>query len=128
MDGVDKMPNGIIMDSAIQFCLSNELLRETVRENTTKGICDMLESLYIAKSVTNRFFLKSRLYDLRLEEGNSRKSLLDEFHTIFMELPNIDVVVDDEDLAISCYVLYYPLIRFFVRYCYMVGSFLLMMM
>ena len=116
------------MDSAIQFCLSNELLRETVRENTTKGICDMLESLYIAKSVTNRFFLKSRLYDLRLEEGNSRKSLLDEFHTIFMELPNIDVVVDDEDLAISCYVLYYPLIRFFVRYCYMVGSFLLMMM
>ena len=98
------------MDSAIQFCLSNELLRETVRENTTKGICDMLESLYIAKRVRNRLLLKIRLFDLRLEEGNYLKSHLDEFCTVIRNLHNIDMVVDDEDLD-SCYVLYHPLIR-----------------
>ena len=55
--------------------------------------------MYIGKSVTNRL-LKSRLHDLRLEEGGSLKAHLDEFCTIVMDLHNIDVVVDDEDLAI----------------------------
>ena len=58
----------------------------------------------MAKSVTNRLLFKNRLYDLRLAEGNSFKSNLDEFCTIVMDLHNIDVVVD-EDLAIFllCY-------------------------
>ena len=54
----------------------------------------------MAKSVTYRLFLKSRLYDLRLEEGGSLKGHLDEFSTIVMDIYNIDVVVDDEDLTI----------------------------
>ena len=86
--------------SAIQLCLSNEVLREVVKESTTNGIWDKLKSLYMAKSITNRLLQKSRLYDLSLEEGGSLKSLLDEFSTIVMDLHNIDVVVDDEDLAI----------------------------
>ena len=40
--------------SAIQLCLSNEVLREVVKEVTSKGIWEKLESLYMAKSVTNR--------------------------------------------------------------------------
>ena len=54
----------------------------------------------MAKSVTNRLFLKSRLYDLRLEEGKPLKPPLDEFYSIVMDLQNIDVIIDDEDLAI----------------------------
>ena len=90
--------------SAIQLCLSNEVLREVVKEITSKGIWEKLESLYMAKSVTNRLLLKSRLYDLRLEEGKPLKPHLDEFYSIVMDLQNIDVKLDDEDLAIylSC--------------------------
>ena len=50
--------------SVIQHCLSNEVLREVVKETTSKRIWEKLESIYMAKSVTNRLFLKSRLYDL----------------------------------------------------------------
>lgn len=43
---------------------------------------------------------ESTIYDLRLEEGNSLKSYLDDFNTIIMDLHNIDVVLDDENLSI----------------------------
>ena len=46
--------------SAIQLCLSNEVLREVVKEVTSKGIWEKLESLYMVNSVTNRLLLKSR--------------------------------------------------------------------
>ena len=110
IDGVEKMPEGMTtarweeIDSkvlwTIQLCLSNEVLREIVKETTTKAIWEKLESLYMAKSVTNRLLLKSRLYDLRLEEGKPLKPHLDEFCSIVMDLQNIDVKLDDEDLAI----------------------------
>ena len=110
LDGVDEMPQGMIMTkweeidskalSTIQLCLSNKVLMQVVKESTTKGICEKLESLYMAKSVTNRLLLKSRLYDFRIEEGGSLKANLDGFSNIVMDLHNIDVVVDDEDLTI----------------------------
>ena len=86
--------------SAIQLCLSNEVLREVVNEATSKGIWEKLESLYMAKNVTNRLLLKSRLYDLRLQEGKPVKPHLDKFYSIVLDLQNIDVSLDDEDLAI----------------------------
>ena len=46
------------------------------------------------------YFLKSRLYDLRLEEGKSLKPYLDKFYSIVMYLQNIEAKLDDEDLAI----------------------------
>ena len=71
LEGEEKKPIGVSeakwekMDtkalSAIQLCLSNEVLREVVKETTSKGIWEKLESLYMAKSVTNRLLLKSRL-------------------------------------------------------------------
>ena len=72
IDGVEKMHEGMTttrwkeIDTkalwTIQLCLFNEVLREVVKETTTKGILEKLESLYMAKNVTNRIPLKSRLY------------------------------------------------------------------
>ena len=76
------------------------MLRELVKETTTKGIWEKFESLYIAMSVTNRLLLKIRLYDLCLEEGNPLKPHLDEFYSVVMDLQNIEVKLDDEHLAI----------------------------
>lgn len=45
-----------------------------MKENTTNDIWDKLEPLYMAKNVTNRLLLKSTLYDLQLEKGNSLKA------------------------------------------------------
>ena len=68
-----------------------------MKESTTKSIWDKLVSLYMAKSVTNKFLLMSRLYNLNFEEGNSLKAHLDVFCTIVMDLHNINVVLDVED-------------------------------
>ena len=66
------------------------MLSEMVKENTTKGIWEKLDSFYMAKSVTNKFLLNSRLYSLRLEVYNSLKLHLDDFCTIIMDLHNIE--------------------------------------
>lgn len=87
--------------STVQLCLSNEVLREVVKETTTAGLWLKLESLYMTKSVTNRLLLKSKLHDLKLDDGKPLKPYLDEFDSIIMDLQNIDVKLDDEDLAIK---------------------------
>ena len=85
---------------SIELCLSNDVLREVVKEVISKGIWEKLESLYMAKSVTNQLLLKSQLYDLRLQEGKLVKNHLDEFYSIVLDLQNIEVSLDDEDLVI----------------------------
>lgn len=86
--------------STIRLCLSNEVLREVVKEIIIKGIFEKLESLYMAKTVTNRLLLKSKLCDLHLTKGKSLKAHLKEFHSIVMDLQNIKVNLYDENLAI----------------------------
>ena len=85
----------------MNLCLSNSVLREVAKEETTAGLRLKLESLYMTKSVANRLFLRSKLHDLHLEEGSSLKSHIDEFDSIVMDLSNLDVNLDDEDLAIK---------------------------
>lgn len=46
---------------AIQLSLANEVLREVAKEE--------LGSMYMTKSLTNRLYLKQRLYTLRMREG-----------------------------------------------------------
>lgn len=46
---------------AIQLCLSNEVLREVAKEDSAASLWLKLESLYMAKSVTNQLLLKNRL-------------------------------------------------------------------
>ena len=85
----------------IHFCLSNSVLREVAKEETTTGLWLKLESLYMTKSMANRLLLRIELHDLHLEEGSSLKSHIDEFDSIVMEMYNLDVNLDDEDLTIK---------------------------
>lgn len=69
-------------------------------EETAVGLWFKLESLYMTKSLTNKLFLKRRLFSLRMEEGTTLRDHLDQLNTILLELRNIDVKVDDEDAAL----------------------------
>src|SRR5438045_8915119 len=59
-----------------------------------------LEELYSGKSLTNRLYLKKRLYNLQMNEGTPVKQYLDVFNSIIMDLGNIDIKVESEDLAL----------------------------
>src|SRR4051812_45355598 len=52
------------------------------------------------KSLTNRFYLKKRLYNLRMVEGTPVKQHLDVFNSITMDLGNIDIKIESEGQAL----------------------------
>jgi len=86
--------------NAIQLCLADEVLWEVVDEDTAAGLWLKLESLYMTKSLTNKLYLKQRLFTLRMKEGMLIKDYLDELNKILMDLKNINVRIDEEDQAL----------------------------
>ncbi|KAL5774200.1 hypothetical protein ACOSP7_011757 [Xanthoceras sorbifolium] len=86
--------------SAIQLSLSDEVLREVISEKTTKALWEKLESLYLKKTLTNKLYKKQCLYSLRMSEGTSLGSHIDEFESLIMDLQNLDVNIEDEDQAL----------------------------
>ena len=85
---------------AIQLSLADEVLREVVEEKTAAGLWLKLESRYMTKSLTNRLYMKQRLYTIWMKEGTPVSNHLDEFNRVILNLKNIDCKVDDEDQAL----------------------------
>ena len=53
----------------IILCLSNEVLYNVMKEETTIGLWCRLESLYMKKSLSNKLFMKKQLYRFRMKKG-----------------------------------------------------------
>src|SRR5436190_11611011 len=86
--------------SAIFMSVTDSVLREIATEKTASDAWKKLEELYSGKSLTNRLYLKKRLYNLRMVEGTPLKQHLDVFNSIIMDLGNIDIKVESEDQAL----------------------------
>src|SRR3954464_11368838 len=86
--------------SAIFMNVTDSVLREIATEKTASDAWKKLEELYSGKSLTNRLYLKKRLYNLRMVEGTPVKQYLDVFNSIIMDLGNIDITVESEDQAL----------------------------
>src|SRR4051812_32485462 len=80
--------------------VTDNVLREIAGEISASAAWKKLEELYSVKSLTNRLYLKKKLYNLRMVEGTSVKQHLDEFNSIIMNLGNIDIIVESEDQAL----------------------------
>src|SRR3954469_10701645 len=70
--------------SAIFMSVTDSVLREIASQETAAGAWKKLEELYAGKSLTNRMYLKKRLYTLRMEEGSAVKEHLYAFNSIIM--------------------------------------------
>jgi hypothetical protein len=89
--------------STIHLCLVDEVLFNIVEEETTTGLWNKLEILYMAKSLKKRIFLKRQLYNLRMKEGMKIVDHLNVFNTLICQLFGMDVTYEDEDKAVTVY-------------------------
>jgi len=69
----------------------------------------------MTKSLTNRIYLKQRLFTLHMREGTPIKEHLEELNKILMDLINIDVIIDEEDQVFILLFSLHPFLESFVN-------------
>ena len=68
--------------STIQLCVSDLVFLNVSGEATTKALWDKLGTLYQSKSLVNKLFLRKKLYNLRMKDGDSMIEHLNAFNTV----------------------------------------------
>lgn len=69
--------------------LSDQILREVVKE---KSACDMwtkLDQLYMTKALPNRIYLKQRFYGFKMDENKTIYENINEYTKLLSDLKNI---------------------------------------
>ncbi|GJT64415.1 retrovirus-related pol polyprotein from transposon TNT 1-94 [Tanacetum coccineum] len=61
---------------------------------------DELTNLYTTKSLTNRLYLKKKLYTYYMSPGTKLGDHIYEFNKLILDLANIDIELEDEDQAL----------------------------
>jgi hypothetical protein len=85
----------------IQLCLSDSTLLNVSEEATTKDLWDKLVKLYQSKSLVNKLFLRHKLYNLRMRDGDLVVENLNAFNTVVSQLVSFNIKISDEDKCIS---------------------------
>ena len=78
------------------MCLVDDALFNIVEEDSTTRLWVKLESLYMTKSLTNKIFLKRKLYTLRMTDGSKIHDHLNTFNDLVCQLTSVDAKLDDE--------------------------------
>ena len=70
-------------------------------EATTRDLWEKLGKLYQSKSLVNKLFLRKKLYNLRMRDGDSVVEHLNTFNTVVSQLVSVEIKISDEDKCIS---------------------------
>ena len=70
-------------------------------EATTKALWDKLGTFYQSKSLVNKLFMRKKLYNLRMKDGELVIENLNAFNTMVSHLESVDIKILDEDKCIS---------------------------
>ena len=83
------------------MCVSDSVLLNVSGEATTKALWDKLGTLYQSKSLVDKLFLRKKLYNLRMKDGDSVTEHLNAFNTVVSQLLSVYIKISDEDKCIS---------------------------
>jgi hypothetical protein len=83
--------------AAIILCLERDVAFLVNEEATAAGVWSKLEKNFMTKTLTNRIYLKSKLYTCKMEEGTPIRDYVNKFDRIISDLKDIGVKIDDED-------------------------------
>ena len=81
----------------VQLCVSYSVLLNVSGEAMAKFLWDKLGTLYQSKSLVNKLFLRKKLYNLRMKDGDSVTEHLNAFNTMVSQLSSVDIKISDED-------------------------------
>jgi hypothetical protein len=70
-------------------------------ETTTKDLWEKLGKLYQSKSLVIKLFMRKKLYNLRMGDGDSLEEHLNAFNTVVRQLVFVETKISDEDKCIS---------------------------
>ena len=87
--------------STIRLCVSDSVFLNVSGEATMKNLWEKLGTLYQSKALVNKFFLRKKLYNLRMKDGDSVTEHLNAFNTVVSQLSYVDIKISDEDKCIS---------------------------
>jgi hypothetical protein len=85
----------------IRLCLSDSVLLNVSKEATAKDLWEKLGKLYQYKSLVNKLFLRKKLYNLRMRDGDSVAKNLNAFNTVVSQLVYVEIKIPYEDKCIS---------------------------
>ena len=74
---------------------------ECVRGSCDEGFMGKLGTLYQSKSLVNKLFLRKKLYNLRMKDGDLVIDNLNAFNIVVSQLSSVDIKILDEDKCIS---------------------------
>lgn len=86
--------------STIILSFGDSIIREVAKEKTVAELWAKLKKLYITKSLTNRLYIKKRIFTLKMVERSSLDNHIDEFNKVCDTLEIIDEGLDDEGKAL----------------------------
>ncbi|KAL9270861.1 Retrovirus-related Pol polyprotein from transposon TNT 1-94-like protein [Drosera capensis] len=86
--------------STIRLCLADEVLYHVIGDESPAGVWKKLESRYMSKSLTNKLFLKKKMFGLKMTEGSDLIQHINTFNQTISDLLRIDVKFDEEDQAL----------------------------
>ena len=70
-------------------------------ESAAKEIWDKLRNLYQSKSLVNKFFLRKKMYHLRMEDGDFLIEHLNAFNTLVSQLVYVNITLEKENKCIT---------------------------
>ena len=95
------------------------MLLNVSEEATTKELWDKLGNLYQYKSLVNKLFLRKKLYNLRMRDGDSVTEHMNVFNTVVRKLLSIEIKISDED---KCIILLFSLLDSWDSLAVAIGS------
>ena len=69
------------------------------KERSASGLWAKLEKMFLKKSLAKRLYMKRRLYTFSMKDGVAMKDHVDEFNELILDLENVNIILEDEDMA-----------------------------
>lgn len=85
----------------IRLYLADAILLNVLDETTANSLWTRLGSVYQAKSLVNKLFLRKKLYSLRMEEGGSATDHLNAFNLLIAQLASSSAKIKEEDQCMT---------------------------